>query len=78
MAGDRARDFAEIVHTGNFDNPGATLSVWNAAHEHIRTHAHDMKINSEFPDFVWNLLSRAEGAGYGDEDIAAIIKILRN
>jgi len=78
VASDRAKDFAEIVHAGNFTNPGATLTVWNAAHEHIRAHAYDMKINTEFPDFVGNLLSRAEDAGYGDEDIAAIIKILRN
>ena len=78
VAGDRAGEFAAIVHSGDFSNPSATLSVWNAAHEHIRTHAHDMKINTEFPDFVWNLLSRAEDAGYGDEDTAAIIKIFRN
>ena len=78
VAGDRAAEFAAIVHSGDFSNPSATLSVWNAAHEHIRAHAHDMKINSEFPDFVSNLLTRAEGAGYGDEDIAAIIKILRS
>ena len=78
VAGDRAREFADIVHSGDFSNPSATLSVWNAAHEHIRAHAHDMKINTEFPDFVSNLLTRAEGAGYGDEDIAAIIKILRS
>jgi len=78
VAGDRAAEFAAIVHSGDFSNPSATLSVWNAAHEHIRAHAHDMKINSEFPDFVSNLLTRAEGAGYGNEDIAAIIKILRS
>jgi len=78
VAGDRAGEFASIVHSGDFSNPSATLSVWNAAHEHIRAHAHDMKINTEFPDFVSNLLTRAEGAGYGDEDIAAIIKILRS
>ncbi len=78
VADDRAGEFAAIVHSGDFSNPSATLSVWNAAHEHIRAHAHDMKINTEFPDFVSNLLTRAEGAGYGDEDIAAIIKILRS
>ena len=78
VAGDRAAEFAAIVHSGDFSNPSATLSVWNAAHEHIRDHAHDMKINTEFPDFVSSLLTRAEGAGYGDEDIAAIIKILRS
>jgi 3-hydroxyisobutyrate dehydrogenase-like beta-hydroxyacid dehydrogenase len=78
VAGDRAGEFAAVVHSGDFSNPSATLSVWNAAHEHIRAHAHDMKINTKFPDFVSNLLTRAEGAGYGDEDIAAIIKILRS
>ncbi len=78
VAGDRAKIIADIVHSGDFSKPSATLSVWNAAHEHIRKHAYDMKINTEFPDFVSNLLTRAEDAGYGDEDIAAIIKILRS
>jgi len=78
VAVDRAAEFAAVVHSGDFSNPSATLRVWNAAHEHIRAHAHDMNINTEFPDFVSSLLTRAEGAGYGDEDIAAIIKILRS
>ena len=78
VAGGRAREFAEIVHSGDFSQPSATLNVWNAANEHIRIHAQDMKINTEFPDFVSKLLTRAEDAGYGDEDIAAIVKLLRS
>ena len=78
VAGDRARAFADIVHSGDYSQPSATLNVWNAANELIRTHAHDMKINTEFPDFISKLLTRAEDAGYGDEDIAAIVKILRS
>jgi len=78
VAGGRAREFAEIVHSGDFSQPSATLNVWNVANEHIRIHAQDMKINTEFPDFVSKLLTRAEDAGYGDEDIAAIVKLLRS
>ncbi len=37
-----------------------------------------MKINTKFPDFVSKLLTRTEDAGYGDEDIAAIVKLLRS
>lgn len=77
VAGDRAKLIAEIVHSGDFSDPTATLRVWNAAHEHIKKHAYDTKINTEFPDFVSNLLNRAEYAGYGEEDIAAIVKVLR-
>ena len=78
MAGDRAKIIADIVHSTDYSDPTATLSVWNAAHEHIKRHAYDSKINTEFPDFVSSLLGRAEDAGYGEQDIAAIVKLLRN
>ena len=43
----------------------------------IQTHATENKINCEIPDFISELLNRAITAGYGEEDIAAIVKILR-
>ena len=39
--------------------------------------ARDAGINGEFPDFAANILSRAMHAGYGSEDVAALVKVLR-
>jgi 3-hydroxyisobutyrate dehydrogenase-like beta-hydroxyacid dehydrogenase len=39
--------------------------------------ARDTGINSEIPDFVSRLFKRAISAGYGEEDVAALIKVLK-
>jgi 3-hydroxyisobutyrate dehydrogenase-like beta-hydroxyacid dehydrogenase len=67
----------DIVHAESYDEPGATIAVWNAALEGIQNHAKNSKINSEVPDFISSLFKRAISAGYGEEDFAAIIKIMR-
>ena len=68
----------DIVQSGKFSEAGATLSVWDGALQGIQKQASDAKINSEIPDFISSLFKRAIAAGYGEEDFAAIIKLLRN
>lgn len=53
------------------------LSSWHKTALNIRRQAQDLGINHEIPDFVGDLLQRAIAAGYGDEDIAAVVKVLR-
>ena len=72
-----AREITQVVHAGKYKEPSATLSGWNEVLKTIQTHATENKINNEIPDFISELLNRAIAAGYGEEDIAAIIKILR-
>ena len=67
----------ETVEKNDFEDPTATLSVWNAALQRIRDHARGAQINSEVPDFVAGILDRAETAGHGAEHIAAMVKVLR-
>lgn len=76
--GDRARTLAQVIHAGDYDNPSATLGVWDAALQRIRRQAQDAGINNEIPEFVSGVFKRAIAAGYGKEDVAALIKVLRS
>ena len=75
--GSIAREPAEVVHSGKYDAPGATLTVWDGALQRIQNQAEDAKINSEVPDFISSFFKRAIAAGCGEEDIASIIKVMR-
>lgn len=68
----------DVVYSSKFDEPGATLTVWDGALQRIQTQARDSKINSEVPDFISSFFKRAIAAGYGEEDVASIVKVLRN
>jgi 3-hydroxyisobutyrate dehydrogenase-like beta-hydroxyacid dehydrogenase len=75
--GDRARSMARVMHAHAYEKPGATLSVWAAALKRVQSQAQDAGINCEIPDFAAELLERAIEAGHGEEDIAALLKVLR-
>jgi 3-hydroxyisobutyrate dehydrogenase-like beta-hydroxyacid dehydrogenase len=76
--GSDARKSVEVVHSGKYDEPGATLAVWDGALQRIQTQAQDSEINSEVPDFISSFFKRALAAGYGEEDIVSIMKVMRN
>jgi 3-hydroxyisobutyrate dehydrogenase-like beta-hydroxyacid dehydrogenase len=75
--GDRARTLAQIIHSDDYANPGATLAVWAAALQRIRTQAGDAGLNNEIPGFIAGFFERAMAAGHGEEDVAALVKVLR-
>lgn len=75
--GDRARMLAEIIGSGDFTDTGATLTVWEGALRRIQQQAADAGLNGEIPDFTSSFFQRAIAAGHGDEDVAALIKVLR-
>jgi hypothetical protein len=52
------------------------IGVWNDALQSISDHAGDAKISRELPDTVAGILDPAVVAGYGDEEIAAMVKVL--
>ena len=73
-----ARKPIEIISSDAFTDPGATLTVFDAALQRIQSQARDTGINSEIPDLISSLFKRAIAAGYGEEDVASIIKVMRN
>lgn len=55
-----------------------TVGVWQAILQRLEAQAQHVGINKEFPEFGAGIVKRAIQAGYGDEDVAALIKVLRS
>jgi len=71
------RHDANVIHASDFENCTATLQVWGAGLQHIRAQGEDAGIDTGFPDFVSSLFRKAVDAGYGEEHVTALIKVLR-
>ena len=76
--GSTIRGYANVIHSAGFENRTATLHVWDAALQRIRTQGEDAAINTDFPDFVSSLFKKAVDAGYGEENVMALVKVLRS
>ena len=72
-----AKGLAHIIQTADYAHPGGSLRVWEGALQRLQSQARDAGINCEIPDFVSGLFKRAIMAGHGEEDVAALIKVLR-
>ena len=68
---------ANVIHSAEFEKRTATLHVWDAALQRIRAQGEDAGIDTAFPDFVSNLFEKAVDAGYGEDHVTALIKVLR-
>ena len=75
--GSFARELAEIIGANNYADPTATLRVWRAALQGIQRQALDGGTNGEFPEFMSDLFRRASEAGCGEQDVTALVKVLR-
>lgn len=76
--GDDAIDTLQAIHLGTYADTGASLDTWQGAAQMIQDQANSTGINSEFPDLIHSLCKRAVALGFGDEDVAAIVKVLRD
>ena len=79
--GDRAVPLTETINNGTFDTisaAGASVDVAWAAVSQMQQQARDAGINSELPDLMAAWVNRAQSAGYGAQETAAVIKPLRS
>ncbi len=74
--GDRVHLLARTIHTGDYENPSATVRVWQAVIERIQNQADEAGINNKFPEFAAGILRKGVKAEYGEEDISALFKVL--
>ena len=79
--GEPARELADMVHADNYAlgdiHPGASVRVWEGVVQLMQDHAQKSGINSEVPNFISALFKRTMDLGYGEEDVAALVKSLR-
>ena len=79
-ANDRAVPLTQAINDGSFDTitrAGATVDVAGSAVTRMRQQANDAGINSELPDLLCDWVKRAQKAGYGSQETAAVIKVIR-
>jgi 3-hydroxyisobutyrate dehydrogenase-like beta-hydroxyacid dehydrogenase len=74
---DPAAHLAWRIYRNDYDDPGATLEVWNAALDGIIEHAENAGINREIPELISSLFRRAIALGHGRRDLASVIEVLR-
>jgi 3-hydroxyisobutyrate dehydrogenase-like beta-hydroxyacid dehydrogenase len=75
--GDFLRHEGSVIQSGNFAVSESPLSISVEATERLVQTARATGINTEFPIFAASLFKRAHAAGYGGEEAAAVIKVLR-
>lgn len=66
-----------VIQTGDYAISESPLKISVEATERLVKTAQAAQINTEFPTFAAGLFKRAMAAGYGDEEAAALIKVLR-
>lgn len=76
-------DAVEITHLGQvlqnnkFENPSASINVYNGVVERILSQATTAGIDASIPEFASMLYKKGVAAGLGDEEVVALIKLLR-
>lgn len=78
--GPRARERLEIIakdaYALNSLHDGGSLSVWAGVAKHLDAHAKAAALNADLPQFL-NALYRRATPDFGDQDVAALVKLLR-
>lgn len=77
VIGREVKQLSERIHAGHYDGSQAALLTYAAAAVRLVQQARDSGINPEFPAFSSAILHKGVNAGFGSEDLAALIKVLR-
>jgi 3-hydroxyisobutyrate dehydrogenase-like beta-hydroxyacid dehydrogenase len=77
VLGEMIKHAGAVIQTGTFDRLQSSVKTCTVTVELFVKHAREARINSEFPTFALGLFKKAMAAGYGEEEFAAFIKVLR-
>lgn len=65
------------IQTETYDEPESSMRMCAAGADLYSRHAREAGINAEFPSFLVGLFDKCVVAGYGNERLAALMKVLR-
>lgn len=66
-----------VIQNNAYSQPLSSLQMSMTSIELLTLQARESGINNEFPRFAENLFHKALHAGYGSEEVAALVKVLR-
>ncbi|SFF02082.1 3-hydroxyisobutyrate dehydrogenase [Chitinophaga sp. CF118] len=77
ILGAESKHMGEVIQHNRFSDPESTVKTTGDDLQLLVQQAEEAGISKELPNFAANLFKRAMDAGYGKEEHAAIIKVLR-
>jgi 3-hydroxyisobutyrate dehydrogenase-like beta-hydroxyacid dehydrogenase len=77
MLAEESRHMGQVIQRDKFIDPESTIRTTALDLHLLAQHADEAGINNELPAFAASIFQRAIDAGYGGEEHAAIIKVLR-
>lgn len=77
MIGDVMKYESEVIHNEQYSKPQTSINTCMITIELLQQQAREAGINDEFPVFAERMFSRAIQDGYGNEEVAALVKTLR-
>ncbi|KAL1915159.1 uncharacterized protein VTP21DRAFT_7640 [Calcarisporiella thermophila] len=77
LIGEMIKHESSVIQAEAYETPQSTLRVSSLSVELIVKQAREAGINSDIPTFVLRLFRKALEAGYGELEIGALIKVLR-
>ncbi|MBU7318291.1 NAD(P)-dependent oxidoreductase [Paenibacillus oleatilyticus] len=78
LLGEEAKHQGKVIQTGHFGNPESSLKTSADSVERLVQQTREAGIHAEFPAHALPLFAKALEAGYGNEEVSAIIKVLRS
>ncbi|WP_248925076.1 NAD(P)-dependent oxidoreductase [Paenibacillus hamazuiensis] len=75
--GEMIKHEGEVIQTNTYTPPQSSLSTCMVTVKLFIEQAREAGINAEFPTFALGLFQKALDAGYGNEELGALIKVLR-
>lgn len=73
-----SKHMGDVIQHGRYANPESTVKTTTTDLHLLVQHAHEAGISDALPAFAANLFQQAVDAGYGAEEHAAIIKVMRH
>ncbi len=77
VLGEMIKHAGDVIQTGTYENPQSSVKTCTFGVELFVKQAREARINSEFPAFALGIFKKAMAAGYAEEEVAALIKVLR-
>lgn len=77
VVGDVIKYESEVIQTETYDNPQSSVNMCMTTVELLMEQAREAGINNAFPVFAQGLFKKALDAGYGHEELGALIKVMR-
>lgn len=77
VLGEMIEHAGDAIQSGDFGDPQSSVEICTGGFELFAKQAREANINAEFPEFALGLGRRAIASGYGAEEFAAVIKVLR-